>query len=130
MKTVKQEDYDNCERENNNLRNALAWTASRLDPKYLDELEVLLDEDLENGGVTGTSFEDERQSVVEILIMIIKHVEPLLLDPQPPRTKQSQWFARLDYLLTEARQYESKHPLMRRIDGNPNVFAPVRKNEI
>ena len=121
------EDYANCERENQNLRNALAWAAQRLSEADLDALEICLDTTLEDGGVTGTDSEDERQKVVELLVKLITHLEPLLLSPLPESVRQPVWFTRLDILITNAREYGPKHPLMRRVGGHPNVFAPVRE---
>lgn len=123
---MNEEDYRLCELENKNLRNALAWAAAKLTKADQDELEKRLDAALDDGGVTGTDREDERHALVKLLTQIVTHTEPLLLSPPSQSTKQQLWFQRLDYLLSEARQYEEKHPLMRRIGGQPNVFAPVR----
>jgi hypothetical protein len=120
------EDYELCELENTNLRNALAWTAEHLATSERAVLAERLDAPIERGGVTGTDALEEREDVVSLLLKLVQHLEPLLLDPPPSRVRQSIWIARLDALLTQARTYEPKHPLMRRIGGHPNVFAPVR----
>jgi hypothetical protein len=116
------EDYDNAEAENRNLRDALTF----IPPKESDDLEKHLSESIEDGGVTGTDAEDERQEVVVLLNQIVEHVEFLVHRTSATVGREPSWFARLDYLLTEARQYGPKHPVARRVGGHPNVFAPVR----
>ena len=124
-----QEDYDNCEAENRNLRDALAWASERLSVADQDVLETrLADKPIEDGGVTGTTREDERQDMVELIVKLVAHVEPLTQQSLPAAfaSHHPYWMARLDLLLNQAREYQPKHPLMRRIGGHPNVFAPVR----
>lgn len=118
--------YHLAETENQNLRDKLALAASMLTDAERNELERRLDVSIDDGGVTSTSVEEERQDLVVLLGKIVAHVEPLLEDPRPPSTKRPQWYARLDQLLRDARGYEPKHPVMVRIGGHPNVFGPAR----
>lgn len=117
-----QEDYDLCEKENNNLRSALAWAASKLTDADRDALEARLDD----GDVTGTAAEDERHEMVLVLGKLVEHVEPLLETEPLLVIRRPYWSARLDHLLNEARGHGPKHPVLRRLGGHPNVFAPVR----
>jgi hypothetical protein len=123
----KTEDYDDAEAENQNLRDTLTYALVFVPPKESDDLEKRLSKSIEEGGVTGTTAEDERQEVIVLLNQIVEHVEFLTHggSVQTLANRQPSWFARLDYLLTEARQYGPQHPVARRVGGHPNVFAPV-----
>lgn len=123
----KQEDYETCERENDNLRDALAWAAQRLNAQDKDRLERYLSRSLDDGGVTGTQHEDDLHDVASLLKKLVAHVEPLTDDHSFLKNAANMWFGRLDALLNQAREHEPKHPLMRRVGGNPNVFEIVRK---
>lgn len=125
------EDIEICELENRNLRTALAAALSLLPDITKDEIEKKLDLSLDDGGVTGTTAEEERQEVVQLLCAITEHTERLIhaqriIDVKGTPFAQS-WYGRLDHLLTQARQYQPKHPAMVRVGGHPNVFAPVRR---
>lgn len=122
-------DLELAEAENENLRSALAWAAGHLPDTLKNELEKRLDHTIEKGGVTGTTAEDHLHEAVDLIRKMLAHVEGLMTASRIVRQDGSRytnsWFARLDDLLTSARGYTPKHPLMRRIGGHPNVFAPV-----
>ena len=123
----KETEIELCEMENRNLRTALARVMQKLSKKEKDELEKELRNSLEEGGVTYAGAQEELQDAAELLAKIVAHCEPLLLDPPGPSTKQPFWFAKLDALLSQARAYEPKHPVIRRVGSYPNVFSLVKK---
>lgn len=129
---VSQEDYDLCDRENANLRDALAWCASRLSEEDKVHLETNLARLIERGGVTGTQAEDDLHEAQIALKKLADHVEPISkarsIGEVDAIVFRNPWLGRLDMFLSAAREQEPKHPVMRRIGGQPNVFAPVRGN--
>jgi hypothetical protein len=121
-------EYDLAERENDNLRSALAWAANHLTVAEKDELEKRLDATIEEGGVTGNGREDDLHKATQVLLNLAAHVESLLIGDPEKVLNRPYWLARLDHLINIAREFEEKHPLMRRLGGHPNTFVIIKKN--
>lgn len=128
-----QQDYDLSERENANLRAILAYCVTHLAQEYREAVAAMLDRDIDEGGAVEDSADDrvrEHNEIVATITALVTHVEPLMREPRPDFTLSPHWHARLDHLLCQARGYELKRPLMRRVGNYPNVYAPVRKGEV
>ena len=101
-----QEDYELCEAENANLREILTWATECLDADSRLKLDVKLKKPIEEGGVTKED-PTETEQMRAILEKLCDHItagqEAISSDGD-----FSVWWAKLDVLAYEAREFERK----------------------
>jgi hypothetical protein len=98
------DDYDLCDKENENLRRHLAWAGALLTPDQRRDLAKRIDKPIDDGGVTEDSVEEDREEILRALLTLKRAADHL--EKGAHGVTSGLWPAQASSLVNQARAYE------------------------